>query len=536
MKINCNINGSVNKVTRSGKSPLLVIAALAAVSTSALATPSSYQVIDLGAYGNGSTSRAYAVNNNGHVAGVVYIKDANQIERTRAFYYNGTTKVVLNPGTGGNNTAAYGINDSGQLTGYFEEDWGGFIKKRGYRWNAGSGGSVNNIGNFSAAGQFESIGYDINNGGSVAGIASGQSGWSHWHAMRWNFGAQPIDLGCLTGSSADESQARAINSSGVIAGFSEASGTSTMYAATAPANSLVSQGPFPNPLIFEPPLSAYLNDIGDNGSLGGHYQVSAIQYNGMVKINGTWQAVGTLPGGDANDSSYINGINSNNEAVGSSELFNAVNKAILWTPGGGMEDLNTKIPANSGWVLQDAQDISNTGYIVGYGLKNGVLRGFLLRPVTQVSGQIQLQDWLGSNAQVAMFEVRDSVTNQLLETQNVVLGAGGQYSFSTTHTKQIKLTVKTWHWLRAAQTVNATNDVTGVDFSLFNGDIDGDNQVTLIDYDIFSDYYDMTDASPLWFANGPNGFKPVDADLDGDKQVTLLDYDIFSMNFDKVGA
>jgi hypothetical protein len=45
-----------------------------------------------------------------------------------------------------------------------------------------------------------------------------------------------------------------------------------------------------------------------------------------------------------------------------------------------MLDLNSLIPANSGWVLQFANGINDQGQIVGEGTLNGQAEGFLLTP------------------------------------------------------------------------------------------------------------------------------------------------------------
>ena len=47
---------------------------------------------------------------------------------------------------------------------------------------------------------------------------------------------------------------------------------------------------------------------------------------------------------------------------------------------GTMFDLNTLIPADSGWRLWEARDINNDGQIVGWGILNGARRAFLLTP------------------------------------------------------------------------------------------------------------------------------------------------------------
>ena len=55
---------------------------------------------------------------------------------------------------------------------------------------------------------------------------------------------------------------------------------------------------------------------------------------------------------------------------------------------------------------------------------------------------------------------------------------------------------------------------------------DGDNAVTVFDYNMLSAAFDSVPGSPNWNSN---------ADLDGDKVVTVFDYNILSANFDKTG-
>jgi probable HAF family extracellular repeat protein len=50
---------------------------------------------------------------------------------------------------------------------------------------------------------------------------------------------------------------------------------------------------------------------------------------------------------------------------------------------GKMVDLNTLIPAKSGWVLQTATGINDAGQIVGYGTFKKQTRGFLLTPASK---------------------------------------------------------------------------------------------------------------------------------------------------------
>ena len=55
-------------------------------------------------------------------------------------------------------------------------------------------------------------------------------------------------------------------------------------------------------------------------------------------------------------------------------------KAFLWE-NGTLLDLNTLIPAHSGWELGTAFSINNAGQIIGYGIYKQRKHAFLLNPV-----------------------------------------------------------------------------------------------------------------------------------------------------------
>jgi uncharacterized membrane protein len=55
-------------------------------------------------------------------------------------------------------------------------------------------------------------------------------------------------------------------------------------------------------------------------------------------------------------------------------------RAFFWTESRGFQDLNSFVPATSGWELQSAIAINNHGEIVGSGALRGDDRGFLLIP------------------------------------------------------------------------------------------------------------------------------------------------------------
>jgi probable HAF family extracellular repeat protein len=76
------------------------------------------------------------------------------------------------------------------------------------------------------------------------------------------------------------------------------------------------------------------------------------------------------------------GINDLNQVVGNGGDGNLPADALLWE-NGGVTDLNTLIPANSGWQLASAAAINDSGQIVGYGYLNGAGHAFLLTLVPE---------------------------------------------------------------------------------------------------------------------------------------------------------
>lgn len=79
---------------------------------------------------------------------------------------------------------------------------------------------------------------------------------------------------------------------------------------------------------------------------------------------------------------------------------------------------------------------------------------------------------------------------------------------------------------RVAEPVILSNGQAEYTFELDAGDIDGDNSITVFDYDRLSAAFDASSGDANW-----NDM----ADLDGDGTVTVFDYDILSANFDRVG-
>ena len=90
--------------------------------------------------------------------------------------------------------------------------------------------------------------------------------------------------------------------------------------------------------------------------------------------------LGTLGGA----SSFANAINNHGQVVGYSVApNNGGGRAFLYSDGR-MTDLNTSIPAGSGWFLENATGLNDGGQIAGYGESpSGQIDAFLLTPVPE---------------------------------------------------------------------------------------------------------------------------------------------------------
>jgi len=85
--------------------------------------------------------------------------------------------------------------------------------------------------------------------------------------------------------------------------------------------------------------------------------------------------------------------------------------------------------------------------------------------------------------------------------------------------------VKVTHWLRQRVSANLSGEAS-LSWNLVNGDVDGDNEVTLLDFGALVAAFGSAPGDTHWNAN---------ADLDGDEEVTLLDFGILVRNFGTLG-
>jgi hypothetical protein len=72
-------------------------------------------------------------------------------------------------------------------------------------------------------------------------------------------------------------------------------------------------------------------------------------------------------------------LNDSNQVVGYFQQY-VPRVALLWTPKGRAQNLNTLIPANPRWLLTIAYGINDSGQIAVYGTINGETHAALLTP------------------------------------------------------------------------------------------------------------------------------------------------------------
>jgi probable HAF family extracellular repeat protein len=336
-----------------------------------------YTVTDLGTLG-GTSSCAYGINNSGQVVG----QAATSSGAEHAFLYSGGTMTDL--GTlGGSNSCATGINNLGQVVG--NADTGGLspppLPQPYSHAFLYSGGTMQDLGTL--PGGFGSGAYGINDSGQIVGGANTSYSFPFWgHAFLYSGTMQ--DLGTF---GAQYSAASGINASGQVVGsygdFIYSTGSANVSVA-GPHAFLYSDGTMQDLGTLPGAAFSTASGINNSGQVAGYsdYEnTSPNHYRAFLYDDGSMVSLGTLGG----QNSWASGLNDDSEVVGCANTGNGNIHAFLYG-NGVMTDLNSLIPAGSGWTLTDANAINDNGQIVGYGTNpSGQTDAFLLTPTPEPS-------------------------------------------------------------------------------------------------------------------------------------------------------
>ena len=153
-------------------------------------------------------------------------------------------------------------------------------------------------------------------------------------------------------------------------------------------------------------------------------------------------------------------------------------------------------------------------------------------PPATVRGTLTLNDWIpDESGQLATWEVRAPGGSVVLASGSMTLGAAGAYTANLPGqlaggTYDFDVKGSRWISRRVASLAVPLTGVSGVNRSLVNGDVDGDDDVTILDFLILSANF-----------GGIVGNAGVDPrpDLDGDNEISILDYLILSANYGVTG-
>lgn len=299
-----------------------------------------YDIMSLESFGAPVNGAVFArgINSFGQVMGSYWTPSFSEL---RLFTYSvGTGMNDLGPAPS-NLMYARGINDAGQLVAF---GYPGGVSQA-YRYTPGVGyESLGGVGDSEALG--------INNRGQVTGWATISGGE---HAFRYTDGTGLENLG-------GASIGYGINDHGTVTGVD--------------AGNIFVQEAGGGKIFLGPGFGRAINN---NGVIAGETSLTPAGGQSFIYRNGSMQMLGNLGGPN-----QAWALNNNNEVVGNGYAGDQF-VAFLWNEQEGILDLNTLIPANSGWQLSGAFGVNDRGQIVGDGTFNGKPAAFLLNPVPEPS-------------------------------------------------------------------------------------------------------------------------------------------------------
>ncbi len=300
----------------------------------------SATIVGLGDLGGGA-SEATAINNLGQVVGDSKTSSGQE----HAFLYSNGAMTDL--GNSGASSYAYGVNDSGQVAGYSIAS----SVIHAFRYSDGKMTDLGTLG-----GDY-SFGYAINKSGDVVGYSADANGTPEAFVSDGSTMTNLKGLGTDDQGNSLGSYAYGINQSGQIVGYAGVSNDG--------GNTVTDH--------------AFIDSGGVMTDLGAGDASTALGINNAGQVIGVWKSAYYIEsnGVFTTLSALPAGINDNGDVVGYTQGSNSQSAPYLYTQGKTV-DLNSLLPANSGWTLTNATAINNHDQIVGVGTYQGKQEAYML--------------------------------------------------------------------------------------------------------------------------------------------------------------
>jgi len=277
----------------------------------------------------------WAINNHGQIAGMSYSNNPNQL-RVATTWLNETAEPLFDSSLQSN---ALAINDGGQMVGTF-----GVVL--GLQAFIATDGVVVPL-------EGSAMAFAINNFGVSVGTTDK-------FAAMWQVDGSLIELGSLGGNN---SAARSVNDAGVIVGYSS---NPTRIEGFRWSDGVM------KPLGTLGYDSSEAISINNAGIIVGKLQNDSGHTEGFIHDGFAMQGIGTF----GYESSTLWAINDNNQAIGSL-MSPGVLRSMVYQ-NGQVTLLADLLPATSGWTNLEAFDINDCFQIVGYGVYQGGVYGFVM--------------------------------------------------------------------------------------------------------------------------------------------------------------
>jgi probable HAF family extracellular repeat protein len=305
-------------------------------------------VRDIGTLG-GATANTAGLNDAGQVVG----RSDTPGGASRAFVWSaGAGMAALGVLPGASESAAFAINNQGVVAGY--SDGVPATPPLAFRWSAADG--MRGLGAFTGGSASFSVATALNDAGLIAGNSDATS--SDRHAFAWTQAAGMIDIDSFRSR---YSAPAAVARDGRVAGYYSVPGTdylnhAFLWSATNGMRDLGTAGGVESFVLAMSPNANIAGVV--NLASGDQHAMAWTESGGMVDL-------GTLDGAPPGTGSRALGVNKHGTIVGWARNAGGTYQPFAWTAGGGMVELNARLRnAPARLVVESGLAISDNGVIV----------------------------------------------------------------------------------------------------------------------------------------------------------------------------